>query len=123
MTLKKPGKLFKKLTADDLKHPRDQRSPFNGDKRRPTEEQGFAERRAAQGLTTDTTPPGSGVRRTYFNGQLVEEACTENVPVARPVIANSQPKRMPVALRETGEVQTSLPPNLRPIQRPETNGQ
>lgn len=109
--MKKPNPLNRKK----LQHLKDQCSSWNGDKRRPKEDQGFSERRAAQGLTTDTTPPGSGVRRTYFNGQLVEEACTENIPVARPVIENSQPKRTPVALRETGEVQTPLPPNFRPV--------
>ena len=44
--MKKPGKLFKK----DLEHPKDRKSAFNGDKIRPKESQGFAQRRASQGL-------------------------------------------------------------------------
>ena len=51
----------KKLTAADLKHPADKRSTFNGDKRRPQEEQGFMASRASQGLTTveGTRKPGN----------------------------------------------------------------
>ena len=123
-----------KKTAEDLEHPSaNTYVAWNGDvrqKRSKTrwngapdiEDKGFAARRAERGQTVDRTPVDESVRRTYFNGQLVEEVCTENIPVARPVLGN-QPKRMPVAFRETGEVQTPLPPNLRPVvQQPETDG-
>ena len=42
----------KKLSKEQLAHPKgEQRSAFNGDLRRPTDEQGFAQRRAKNGLT------------------------------------------------------------------------
>ena len=94
MTLKKPGKLFKKLTAEDLQHPRDQRSSWNEDKRRPKEEQGFSERRAAQGLATEYASAGEQTRRAYVNGILVKGPAEEVVPVARPILSQ-QPKRTP----------------------------
>ena len=55
--MKKPGKLFKK----DLEHPKGQKkSSFNGDVRRPADEQGFSERRKANGVTvTHGTKPQS----------------------------------------------------------------
>ena len=117
MTLKKPGKLFKKLTAEDLKHPRDQRSSWNGDKRRPKEEQGFAERRAAQGLANEyASAGGEQTRRAYVNGILVEGPAEEPIPVARPILSQ-QPKRIPVAGRDHSpdDVVTPLPHGLRAV--------
>ena len=117
MTLKKPGKLFKKLTPEDLKHPADKRSSWNGDRRRPAEEQGFAQRRAAQGLTTDYASGGEQVRRSYINGVLCEGPAEEVVPVSRPIISQ-QPKRIPVAGRDhhPDDVVSPLPPGVYPVE-------
>ena len=40
-----------RLKADQLRHPADKRSSFNGDRRRPAEFQGFESRRKSEGLT------------------------------------------------------------------------
>ena len=54
----------KKLTSEDLQHPADKKSSFNGDKRRPQKEQGFMASRASQGLKTveGTTTPTNKVQ-------------------------------------------------------------
>lgn len=58
--MKKPGKLFKK----DLEHPKaEKKSSFNGDVRRPADEQGFSERRRANGVSvTHGSRPQSNVK-------------------------------------------------------------
>ena len=118
MSLKPPGRPFKKLGPDDLRHPKDQRSSWNGDRRRPKSEQGFAERRAEAGLTTDYAANGEQVRRSYINGVLVEGPAEEVVPVSRPILSQ-QPARIPVAGRDHGpdDVQSDLPPGVRPVER------
>ena len=111
--MKKPNPLNRKK----LQHPKDERSSWNGDVRRPRESQGFSERRAALGLTTDTTPPGQSTRRAFINGHLVEEPALEVIPIARPIVSQ-QPKRIPVAGRDIGpDDVVTLPPGVRIVER------
>ena len=49
----------KKLTKDDLRHPKDQRSSFNGEKRRPDSEQGFA--KAGRVSSVEGTRPPTNI--------------------------------------------------------------
>ena len=72
----------KKLTAADLKHPKDNRSSFNGDKRRPQEEQGFMASRASQGLKT--------IEGTRKPGNLPDKA-KQSPPQARPKASPANP--------------------------------
>ena len=50
----------KKLTKDDLRHPKDKRSSFNGEKRRPDSEQGFA--KAGRVSSVEGTRPSSNIK-------------------------------------------------------------
>lgn len=53
----------KPLNPEQLKHPRDRRSKFQGDRIRPASSQGFMARRKAAGVsTTHANKPGSNVR-------------------------------------------------------------
>ena len=53
----------KKLSKDDLRHPADKRSSWNGDRRRPADEQGSITSREAKGLTvTHGTKQPSGIK-------------------------------------------------------------
>ena len=78
-----------KLRRDQLIHPADKKSSFNGDKIRPSESQGFMARREAQGLTTDTS--------------RYETKKPEAKPLTRTVIPTSQPPVMPCALSRRQE--------------------
>ena len=85
--MKKPPQIRK----DQLQHPKDERSSFNGDKRRPQESQGFMARRAAQGL-------GEAVESTNSPSDIDKK---RSRPVlSRSVNPKSQPPCMPTALSD-----------------------
>jgi hypothetical protein len=95
----------KKLTKGDLKHPKDLRSSFNGDKRRPKEAQGSFSARESQGLTV---VEGS-VRPSNFK--------PANTKVAPKFVSNAQPmfySRPPTLKQrkadELREAEASKPP-------------
>ena len=82
--MKKPPQ----IRRDQLNHPADKKSSFNGDKIRPQESQGFMARRASQGL-------GEAYEST---NELTGPKNRNKTVISRPVNPKSQPPCMPVAL-------------------------
>jgi hypothetical protein len=96
----------KKLKAKDLKHPKDVRSAFNGDKRRSKEDQGSLSSRESQGLTVvvGSNPPSN------FK--------PANVKVSPKFVSNAQPmsyQRPPTAAQRKADEAREAEANKKPL--------
>jgi hypothetical protein len=96
----------RRLTKEDLKHPADRRSAFNGDKRRPKDAQGSLSARESQGLTVvDGT-----VRPSNFK--------PANVAVSPKFVSNAQPmsyQRPPTLAQRRADEAREAEANQKPL--------
>ena len=98
----------KKLTAKDLQHPKDKRSAFNGDRIRERESQGFAERRASQGLPQAYESDNVSMKKEVRNGLYVDVDPATTETTGRAVKA--PPRSLAVGGLQRGRHAVNNPP-------------